>query len=147
MSLRHVDVHRRQLEVLNLIAENIATRSGQRQILQDILDILEAELELHRGTVMLLSPNEGELVVEATRSIYQIKSNNNRYRRGEGITGRVLQPRDLKGSLRKAGPDLERDELNRIVRVGSAVQLLVDFVESLPDVRFGPFIKRFAFDG
>lgn len=83
--------HKSHLEVLYSVACIIGRRGGQRQMLQDVLDLLEAELAMHRGTIMLLSPNGDELVVEATKTICYLPANDLRYQRGEGITGRVLQ--------------------------------------------------------
>ncbi len=79
-----------QLDVLYSLAGIIGQREGQVPMLQDVLDLLEAELSLHRGTIMLLSPGGDQLVVEATRTICHLPTQDLRYQRGEGITGRVL---------------------------------------------------------
>jgi Nif-specific regulatory protein len=79
------------LGVLYEIAFIIGKRSGQREMLQEVLDLLETELQMHRGTIMLLSADGGELLVEATKKIGEMGTHNTRYLKGEGITGRVLQ--------------------------------------------------------
>ncbi len=83
--------HKTQLDVLYSIAVIIGARAGQRQMLQDVLDVLEQRLAMHRGTVMLLSADGGELVVEATKQLDCLHPECSRYLRGEGVTGRVLQ--------------------------------------------------------
>ena len=60
-------------------------------MLQEVLDLLESELQMHRGTIMLLSADGGELLVEATKKMGEMAPHNTRYLKGEGITGRVLQ--------------------------------------------------------
>ncbi len=91
--MRSIDIndHKSQLDVLYSIAVIIGTRAGQRQMLQDVLDVLETKLSMHRGTVMLLSADGEELVVEATKKLDCIDPDTGRYQRGEGVTGRVLQ--------------------------------------------------------
>ncbi|MCF7974096.1 MAG: sigma 54-interacting transcriptional regulator [Phycisphaerae bacterium] len=79
-----------QLGALYSVADIIGRCGGQKQMLQDVLDLLEAELAMHRGTIMLLSLNGEELMVEATKTICDLSSQDLRYQRGEGITGRVL---------------------------------------------------------
>jgi Nif-specific regulatory protein len=87
----HEDRHERELDALYSIARILSTRAGQRVMLLEILDELERELGMVRGTIMLLSPDGTELVVEAARSHQSDPQHEARYRRGEGVTGRVLQ--------------------------------------------------------
>ena len=79
-----------QLDVLYAVAGIIGRCGRQVPMLQEVLDLLEAELSMHRGTIMLLSSGGDELVVEATRTICHLPARELRYQRGEGITGRVL---------------------------------------------------------
>lgn len=60
-------------------------------MLQEVLDLLETDMAMHRGTIMLLSTGGNELVVEATKTICDLPARDLRYQRGEGVTGRVLQ--------------------------------------------------------
>src|SRR5512147_2502879 len=46
----------RDLRALHAIAQVLAAGSGQEELLLRILEILESELGMTRGTVMLLSP-------------------------------------------------------------------------------------------
>ena len=63
---------------------------GQRQLLQEVLAGLEREFGLRRCTVMLLSQSGAELVFEAASDTASVAGESVSYRRGEGITGRVL---------------------------------------------------------
>ncbi len=83
--------HRQQLSCLYRIAKLIGQQQGHRVMLQSVLDCLEEGLGMHRGTVMLTTQDGSELTVEATRDLDQVNQNVPRYRRGEGITGQVLQ--------------------------------------------------------
>ncbi len=84
------------LKTLYIISKIISARSGQREMLLEILDILDSHHNLSRGTVMLLSQDGSELIVEEVNDRDPAMANNPirqnaRYRRGEGITGSVLQ--------------------------------------------------------
>ncbi len=89
--LPHNNRHKRELQALYSVAKIMATRSGQREMLLEILDVLDHELAMSHGTVMLLSSDGTELVVEAARNIRSDQSQQLRYRRGEGIIGTVIQ--------------------------------------------------------
>jgi Nif-specific regulatory protein len=80
----------REFAALYAIARILSTQSGQREILAQVLDVLEVRLGMTRGTIMLLSLDGTELVVEAAKDAPSLPDEA-RYRRGEGITGRVLQ--------------------------------------------------------
>jgi Nif-specific regulatory protein len=84
--------HLNQLNALYAITQIISKSFGQRQMLHEVLDILGENLGMCRTVVMLSSRDGSELVVEAaedddTRS----EEEQIRYRRGEGITGKVLE--------------------------------------------------------
>ncbi|MFP4141300.1 MAG: sigma 54-interacting transcriptional regulator [Phycisphaerae bacterium] len=80
-----------ELQALNTIARILATRAGQREMLLEILDVLDQELGMVRGTIMLLSPDGSELTIEATRSHAVGEQSEMRYRMGEGIMGEVVR--------------------------------------------------------
>ncbi len=84
-------LHERELAALSCIAEILSSRYGQRQMLAEVLDALESQLGMARGTIMLLSGDGSELIVEAARNLLMPPQQEVRYQRGEGITGRVLQ--------------------------------------------------------
>ena len=69
----------------------MAKQTGQRRMLSEVLAQLERRLGMMRCTVMLVSPDGAELVVEATRGTDQGEYRDARYRLGEGIIGTVVQ--------------------------------------------------------
>ena len=82
--------HDRDLRILAKVGELLATQSGQRQMLAAVLDELERQLGMTRGTIMLLSSDGSELFVEMARDIASERQDL-RYRRGEGIIGNVFE--------------------------------------------------------
>lgn len=74
-------------ELYNIV-KALNAKSGQRQIFQDVVDIIEKEMGMPRATIMLLSPQGDKLIIEAAKNV---KSDQPSYNHGEGITGRVLQ--------------------------------------------------------
>jgi len=87
----HLARHERELDVLSSIGQLLATQAGQREMLADVLRELERHLGMIRCTIMLLSTDGRELVVEAARSFQPAEGHDTRYRWGEGITGTVVQ--------------------------------------------------------
>jgi len=81
----------RQLDALRSIAKPLSAYFGQRQLLQQVLANMEKEFGLRRCTVMLLSYSGAELVFEAAGSEASVSQESASYRRGEGVTGRVLE--------------------------------------------------------
>jgi len=85
------DTHMMELEALHAISQLLSTASMQRETLREVLRVLEDQLNLMRGTVTLLTMDEGKLVVEALGetdvSPEQMAAT---YREGEGILGHVL---------------------------------------------------------
>ena len=73
----------REMMALFAIAQNLAQRSGRKETLQQTLDILEARLGMLRGTIMLVTADSSELVVETARSMLSEPQQEVRYRRGE----------------------------------------------------------------
>ena len=81
----------RDLRALYKTAQILAERSGQQEILMEILKVLELELSMMRGTVMLLSADGSELRIAAARNVDDEVRDTIRYRPGEGITGKVVE--------------------------------------------------------
>ena len=79
------------LAVLASLGRLLATGSGQRQMLADVLKELDRELGMIRGTLMLVSLDGSELFIEAAPDIPSPWDPGLRYRRGEGIIGTVVQ--------------------------------------------------------
>lgn len=83
--------HVRELEALHAISRILAAGSLQKQVLAEVLDVLHSQLGMTRGTIMLLSPDSDQLMIEVAQNLSEKQRQAVRYRRGEGITGRVVQ--------------------------------------------------------
>ena len=84
--------HLRQLNALYSITQVISSSFGQRQMLYEVLDVLNENLGMCRSVIMLSTREGSELVIEAAeKSGIHSEANQVRYRRGEGITGKVLE--------------------------------------------------------
>ena len=76
------------MSVLYRIAQLLARRGGQHETLQEILGVLDQQLGLIRGTVMLLAPDGQQLRGSLQRGqMTQAWWTLVEYRPGEGITG------------------------------------------------------------
>jgi len=83
--------HVRELETLYKISQILAAGTYRKQALADVVDILEKDLGLNRGTITLLAPDGNEIRIEVAHSFPEERSRKVRYRVGEGVTGRVMQ--------------------------------------------------------
>ena len=79
------------LDALCSVARVLASHYGQREMLSMILEVMKRELSMARGTILLLSPDGSELIVEAVSDLAMPEQRGVRYQRGEGIVGQVLQ--------------------------------------------------------
>jgi Nif-specific regulatory protein len=82
--------HLEQLETLYEISKVFATHSDQREMLRNILGILENKMNMSHATIMLLTADGNELVLEAANDPQHLEKNA-KYRLGEGIIGRTLE--------------------------------------------------------
>jgi Nif-specific regulatory protein len=81
----------KQLNTLHMLLQIISKSAGQNQMLDEVLDTLRDQMGMCRGVFMLSTPDGRGLVVEAASEEEQrSEAHSIRYRRGEGITGRVL---------------------------------------------------------
>ncbi len=81
----------RHLEILYKVSQIIAAGERQQKALSEILDTLDSELGLNRGTITLLSPAGNEIRIEAAHNLSEKQSRRIIYRIGEGVTGKVMQ--------------------------------------------------------
>jgi Nif-specific regulatory protein len=81
----------RELETLYRISHILTAGRRQKQALAEVLDMLDSELGMNRGTVTLLAPDGSEIRIEVAHNLSQERSRNVRYRLGEGVTGKVMQ--------------------------------------------------------
>jgi Nif-specific regulatory protein len=87
----HAERHVHELETLYRISHILSVVKNQKQSLAEILDVLDSELGLNRGTVTLLGPDGSEIRIEVAHNLSQENSRKIRYRMGEGVTGKVMQ--------------------------------------------------------
>jgi len=80
-----------ELDLLASISRLLGQQSGQKEMLADVVRILEQKAPLSNVTVMLLAPNGEELVVEATRLGNHDDRKDRSYLSGEGVTGRAFK--------------------------------------------------------
>ena len=81
----------RELETLYRISQILAAGAGQKQVLAEVLDCLDSELGMNRGTLTLLSPDGSEIMTEIVHGLSKQQKQAVRYRMGEGVTGQVVQ--------------------------------------------------------
>ena len=78
-----------ELKLLNQISRTLTRYTEVERILQEVLDILDREMGLLRGTITLRSGDE--LVIAASHGMSRAERERGRYRLGEGVTGDVAQ--------------------------------------------------------
>ncbi len=106
-------IHVKQLETLYKISNIIASGTQQKLIFAEVLDTLENDLGMKRGTITLLSSQSDEIVIEVAHNLSD-QNKHIRFRTGEGITGQVVQS----GKARIVPKVSEEPQfLNRINRI------------------------------
>ncbi|HEY5621347.1 MAG TPA: sigma 54-interacting transcriptional regulator [Pontiella sp.] len=83
--------HIRELETLAQIARILSRKSKQEEVFLEVINVLEQNHGLQRITIMLLTIDGRELRVEAVKDPKVQQAEGKAYRRGEGITGQVLE--------------------------------------------------------
>ena len=82
----------KELEILYQISQAAATHPHTvSELLIEVLDIMETELSVARGTFTLRKPDTEIFVIEASRGLTTEEKKRGQYKLGEGITGRVAQ--------------------------------------------------------
>jgi Nif-specific regulatory protein len=77
-----------ELRILYLVSQAMAHERGVASLLDRVLDVLETEMAMSRGTFTLRNADSDIFQIEATRIPEEAKQRG-RYRLGEGITGKV----------------------------------------------------------
>jgi Nif-specific regulatory protein len=67
----------------------LAHKKDVQSLLNDVLDVLQNDMGLERGTLTL--KRDGLLIIEAARGLNKKEQKRGQYRLGEGITGRVAE--------------------------------------------------------
>ena len=80
-----------QLESLYKVSQILAAGTRGQETFAKVLDLLDRELGLNRGTITLLSLDGNEIRIEAAHNLSQEQSRRITYRIGEGVTGKVMQ--------------------------------------------------------
>jgi Nif-specific regulatory protein len=82
----------KELAILYQISQAAATHPHTvSELLIEVLDIMETELSVSRGTFTLRKPDTEIFVIEASRGLTTEEKKRGQYKLGEGITGRVAQ--------------------------------------------------------
>ena len=83
-------LHEVEMDTLQAVSRMLARGAEHRELLQEILGVLEEKLEVSRGTVTLLSPDGDGFTVEAVAPGAERPHHGGTFRKGEGIIGNVL---------------------------------------------------------
>lgn len=78
-----------ELNILYQISQAMAHEKGVASLLDRVLDILETEMGMSRGTLTLRDPDSDVFQIEASRGLALEDKRRGRYQLGEGITGKV----------------------------------------------------------
>jgi len=82
----------KELEILYQISQAAATRPDTiHELMGEVLDIMETEIGVSRGTLTLLKPDTDTFIIEASRGLTDEEQKLGQYKMGKGITGRVAQ--------------------------------------------------------
>ena len=81
----------RELDTLYSISNLLATGTQQRKVLAEVLDTLDKDLGMNRGTVTLLPIGASEITIEVAHNLPDADSKKVKYQIGEGITGKVME--------------------------------------------------------
>ena len=87
----HNSIHVQELKTLFNISQILMAGIGQRQALVEVLDILDSELGMNKGTVTILAADSNQITIEVAHNISEKHKRRVRYRMGEGVTGKVMQ--------------------------------------------------------
>ena len=80
-----------ELDILHKISHAMMHQHDVPALLNDVLDIMETEIGLSRGTLTLRRPDTDSFVIEASRGLSPKEKKRGQYKLGEGITGRVAR--------------------------------------------------------
>ena len=85
--------HREELEVaiLREVSEAIGGVLELGKVFEQTMEILARELEMKRGTLVLLDKLTGDLRIAAAHGLSRQERERGRYKIGEGVTGKVVQ--------------------------------------------------------
>lgn len=105
------DSSRSWLSAVQKIAELLADRSDASESFDQVLEVLDRDLGMKRGTIALVTPDSQRVVMRAARGQGRPPKVGEQYGRGEGIIGRVVASGEPAVVVR---PDQEPAFLNRV---------------------------------
>lgn len=73
------------------ICQILSTSAGQKQILAEVFDVLDIELGMKRGVVTILSSDGDSVHFDVTHQVMPNRGKEPVFKKGEGITGKVIQ--------------------------------------------------------
>ncbi|MDR1959882.1 MAG: sigma 54-interacting transcriptional regulator [Planctomycetaceae bacterium] len=85
--------HARELQAILKLSKLLGQGLDQYTILQATLELLNAELGLTRGMILLLTPDQDGLALEVAHGYTPYEEGKVPYKRGEGIVGKVIETR------------------------------------------------------
>jgi len=80
-----------EITCLYEITRAIYSTMDLRKALHKVLDLLEKDLGMNRGSITLLNPGTSEIHIEVAHGISSTEKRRGHYKLGEGITGRVIE--------------------------------------------------------
>lgn len=81
----------RELDCLFEISQNLVSSPTLHASVHRIMDALAEKMGMRRGTLTLLKPETGELIIEIAHGMPEEKKRRGKYKIGEGITGKVFE--------------------------------------------------------
>jgi Nif-specific regulatory protein len=114
-----------ELTALYEISRALASSLDLKKTSHKILEILASILDMRRGTLTLLDPDTGDLVIETAHGLSAEEISRGRFKIGEGVTGRVFE----KGEPMIV-PDVGREPLflNRTLSRGDLTKEKIAFL-------------------
>jgi len=114
-----------ELTALYEISRALAASLDLKETSRKILEILASILDMRRGTLTLLDPETGDLVIETAHGLTEEEVARGRFKVGEGVTGRVFE----KGEAMVV-PDVGREPLflNRTRSRGDLAKERIAFI-------------------
>ncbi len=80
-----------ELQVLYRISQAMTHQHDIRALFDEVLDIMDNQMGLSRGTLTLRHPDSDVFAIQASRGLSESEHRRGRYRLGEGVTGTVAQ--------------------------------------------------------
>lgn len=80
-----------ELAILYRISQALAHQHDIPALLNEVLDIMEIDMGLSRGTLTLRRPDSDIFVIEASRGLSAAEQRRGQYEIGEGVTGQVAK--------------------------------------------------------